>query len=164
MAEKILSAISQRLWNSRDLIAILSGGESRVTWGSSVKHVNVPSNVRVPQGNFYLSKGKAKRPGTIFRQPVWCDMKCRLNVGSIFRFFFFFGPFNRTYTSVMAQPIPTARIPTPGHLSGICLFKKTYVATAPWWGQHIYTNPHRGASGRGQIHCTRPMGQDQNLI
>ena len=58
----------------------------------------------------------------------------------------------------MAQSIPTARIPTPGHLSGICLLEKKFVATGPWWGQHIYTNPHGGASGRGQIHCSRPDG------
>ena len=53
--------------------------------------------------------------------------------------------------------MPTARTPPPplpafvGHFS---FFKKT-VASAPWWGQHIYTNPHGWASGRGQI--TKPL-------
>ena len=53
----------------------------------------------------------------------------------------------------MTQSIPTASIPPPpppafvGHLS----FLKKYVANAPWWGHHIYTNPHGGALGRGQI-------------
>ena len=48
---------------------------------------------------------------------------------------------------------PTMRIPPPTpnrtfveHLS----FCKRNVANAPQWGQHIYTNPHGGASGKGQ--------------
>ena len=66
--------------------------------------------------------------------------------------------------TIMAQSIPTARIPPPpGHLSGICLFSKKMLQNAPWGGgQHFYTNQHGGALRRGEN--ARPMGQDQNFI
>ena len=53
----------------------------------------------------------------------------------------------------MAQSIPTGHIPpTPGHLSGICLFSKKKMLQKPHGGASTFIQiPHGGASGRGQI-------------
>ena len=69
LAENILRAITQHLCNCRWF-------DSDFEWwreqsGMRCEHKarpTFPSNARVPQGNFYVSKGKAKRPGRIFRQ------------------------------------------------------------------------------------------------
>ena len=59
-----------------DLIVILSQWwwEQSDMWCEHKTRPMFPSNVRVPQGNIYVSKGKAKCPGRIFHQMwVWCD-------------------------------------------------------------------------------------------
>ena len=86
---------------------------------------------------------------------------------------FFFGPFNRTCTSVMAQSIQTARIPTPGHLSGICLFFKKICCNCSMVGPaHLYKSPRwglgKGANTLYPTHGTRSkfdlMIQAKNIL
>ena len=54
-------------------------------------------------------------------------------------------PYDGSVNSNRAHP------PPPPPRAFFFFFFNKNVANAPWWGQHIYTNPHVGASGRGQI-------------
>ena len=51
----------------------------------------------------------------------------------------------------------------PGISQAFVIFQKQKCCKCPWWGQHIYTNPHGGMVLRKRAN-TRPMGQDQNVI
>ena len=123
-----------------------------------------PFQCEGPQDNFYVSKGKAKRPGRIFRQ--MCDVIW--NAGwtsdpySVFFFFFLAHSTEHAHQLWLSQFQPHASPPP-----GICrafVFKKKKCCNCSMVGPaHLYKSTRWGL-GKGAIHCTRPMGQDQNLI